>query len=104
MNDCFQFNSIDFMDMLEGAKIIPHWENKSWQANEGTAPSKPSYFRRSLTYIFNHKEVRKVNRTNSMCMTSVYSNPNPVDKIIPFRRAMSLDYTNLEMTAYRSTF
>ena len=92
------------MDLLEGARIIPHWENKSWQANEGTAPSKPSYVRRSLTYIFNIKEVRKVDRTSSMCMTRLSSSPNPFDRVVPVRRTLSLDYSNLAMTAYRSTF
>ena len=90
--------------MLEGAKIIPHWENASWDENQGSAPVKPSYFRRSLNYLFNKNEVHKVERTNSMCMSSIYSNPSPFDKIRPLQRTMSLDYVNIKITACRSFF
>ena len=91
------------MDLLEGARIIPIWENASWKENEGSAPSKPSYFRRSFNYIFNKKQVQ-VQRVNTMVMSSIDSNPNPIDKITPLRRTMSLDYINVTMTAYRSNF
>ena len=90
--------------MLEGAKIIPHWENASWDENQGSAPVKPSYFRRSLSYICNKKEEYKMERTNSMCMLSIDSNPNPFDKMIHLRRTMSLGNVNLKSTASRSSF
>ena len=76
------------MDMLEGAKIIPYWENESWQANEGTAPLKPSYFRRSLTYILNEKKVDNVERVFARCV-SIYSDPITFEKIA-IRRTMSI--------------
>jgi len=82
------------MDVLGGATIIPYWENKSWEENEGCAPLKPSYVRRYFNFIFEQRKVH-MEREDPMRMSIVYSNPSPFDRITPPRRRMSLDYRNI---------
>ena len=83
---------------MKSMKTIPYWENASWEHNEGEAHFKKSYFSRSLAYLFNKKEVNKVERVQTMCMSSIYSGSNTFDTTMPPRRTKSFDYGNLVNT------
>jgi hypothetical protein len=84
--------------MLEGVKIIPLWENASWEENRGLRPLKKSYFSRSLSCLFKKNEVYRVRRTQSMCLLRIDSTINPFGQIKSIQRRMSLDYVNIKST------